>query len=557
MIMDQSTADKVTLADVLRYALPLDTRLEGSHDTSRAANWVAILTELSALADQVQPGDIVIVPRSVQDQASERELIGSLAEMASSSVTALLLFLPLTDPVVRSATDLNLPILAVPNSALARDIHQDIAGLLVDRQKQITERGMQLYRRLTEMSREDLGLEAMTEVMARLTGKIVVVQDKRLEAVAMSIPEGNDLDAPAVRTALDLPQRLPGPLRNRKTAAAAPQSHWQQLLPIGDRQMARLVSPIISGDRARGYVSVIGAPDALDLLDGLTAEHGAAACALEMAKVKAISEVKKELRGNFLEGLLAGTLPETEVERLAGRLDHDTSCRHAILTFTWGGDDPPSMRRLESPLNWLLSNHSRPALTHIYGYEHVCVFQSLDEDDEDLGTALDLARRLREHLRAEFPQERLLCGLSGPAPSLAEWPFVYRQAVQAMYLAGRLHADAAVTYDSLGIYQLLVQLEDEPAARRFSDQIVGPLVEYDQRHRSSMMETIIAYFHHHGNVSQTADALYIHRNTLSYRLDRIKELTGQDLENPDQRLALQLALKLWQVRPETDASGRH
>jgi purine catabolism regulator len=70
------------------------------------------------------------------------------------------------------------------------------------------------------------------------------------------------------------------------------------------------------------------------------------------------------------------------------------------------------------------------------------------------------------------------------------------------------------------------------------------------------METIIAYFGHHGNVSQTAEALYIHRNTLSYRLDRIQELTGQDLENSDEKLALQLALKLWQVRPDTDASGR-
>jgi purine catabolism regulator len=555
--MDQPTADKVTLADVLRYALPLDTRLVGSQNTDRAANWVVILTELSGLPDQVQPGDIVIVPRIVQDQASEQELITGLIEMVNLSATALLLFLPVSDHVVRSATARGLPVLAVPNDASTRDIHQDIAGLLVDRQNQITERGMQLYRRLTEMSREDLGLEAMTEVMARLTGKIVVVQDKRLEAVALSIPRESDIDAVAVQAALDLPQQLPEPLRNRKSAASATQSQWQQLLPIGDRQMARLVSPIISGDRARGYVSVIGPPDALDVLDGLTAEHGAAACALEMAKVKAISEAKKELRGNFLEGLLAGTLPEKEVERLAGRLDHDTSYRHAIMTFAWGGDDPPSMRRLESPLNWLLSNHSRPALIHIYGYEHVCVFQSLDEVDEDLSTALDLARRLREHLRAEFPKERLLCGLSGPASSLAEWPLIYRQAVQAMHLAGRLHADAAVTFDSLGIYQLLVQLEDEPAARRFSDQIVGPLVMYDQQHRSSMMETIIAYFRHHGNVSQTADALYIHRNTLSYRLDRIKELTSQDLENPDERLALQLALKLWQVRPDTDASGRH
>ncbi|UCG23954.1 MAG: helix-turn-helix domain-containing protein [Chloroflexota bacterium] len=554
--MNRRSGDKVTLADVLRLALPLNTRLVGAQDADRVATWVAILTEFGSLQHQIQPGDIVIAPPIVQDQVSEGELCDGLEEMADLSVAALLLFRPVSGKVLSQAESRDLPILMVPEDVSLRDVHQNIAGLLVDRQKQIAERGMQLYRRLTEMSREDLGLEAMTEVMARLTGKVVVVQDKRLDTVALGVPEESDVDAVAVRAALDLTDHLPGPLRNRKTAAAAGQSHWQQLLPVGEGRMARLISPIISGDRARGYVSVIGPPDALDLLDALTAEHGAAACALEMAKVKAISEVKKELRGNFLEGLLAGTLPEKEVLRLAGRLDHDTNCRHAILTLAWDGNSSPSMRRLETPLNWLLSSHNRPALVHVYSHDHVCVFQALADEDDDLGTALELARRLREHLRVEFPKSRLLAGLSGPADGLAEWPLVYQQAVQAMRLAGRLHADSTVTFDSLGIYQLLVQLEDEPSARRFSDQIVGPLATYDKRHRSSLMQTIIAYFHHHGNVSQTADALYVHRNTLSYRLDRIQDLTGQNLENPDERLALQLALKLWQVRPETDASGR-
>ena len=557
--MDKPTADKVTLADVLRFALPLNTRVEGSQDIGRVAHWVAVVTELANLQEQIEPADIVIVPPRMFNQPPETELFNGLSVMVNLQVAALILFQPVSDLVARWAQSNDLVILAIPNTASLRDIHQDIAGLLIDRQKQITERGMQLYRRLTEMSREDQGLDAMTEVMARLTGKIVVVQDKRLDVVAMSVPVGNDSDLTAVRGALDLTERLPKPLRNRKTAATATQSQWQQLLPIGDRQMARLISPIISGDRARGYVSVIGPPDELDMLDGLTAEHGAAACALEMAKVKAISEVKKELRGNFLEGLLAGTLPPREIERLARRLDHDTSRRHAVMAFSWesDSDESPSMRRLESPLNWLLSNHSRPALVHIFSDDHVGVFQALAEEDRDLSTARELARHLREHLRAEFSNNRLLCGLSGPALELAQWPLVYRQAAQAMELAGRLHTDATVTFDSLGIYQLLIQLEDEPAAGRFSDKIVGPLVEYDQRHKSSLMETIIAYFGHHGNVSQTAEALYIHRNTLSYRLERIQELTGQDLENPDERLALQLALKLWQVRPDTDASGRY
>lgn len=548
--MNQSTGTRVTLNDILRLVLPLNTRVEGDGDTGRTANWVSVLTQFDGLQNQVQPGDIVIVPTALQRQAGEAALAESLAELAHLRASALLVFQPVARGTARRAAEYDLPILVVSGDVTLRDVHQGVAGLLVDRQKQIVERGMQLYRRLTELSREEQGLAAMTDVMARLTGKIVAVQDKRLEILAITCPPDSPAEVEAVRSALSQRDSLPAELRNRKEVAASNQSYWQQLLTVGELKMARLVSPIISGDRARGYVSVVGPPDELDLLDALTAEHGAAACALEMAKVKAISEAKKALRGNFLEGLLAGTLPNKEIERLAGRLDHDTSRRHAILALAWDGEETPSLRRLESPLNWLLSSHNRPALTHIYSDDHVCVFQALEDSDQDMASALELARRLREHLRAEFPRVRLVSGLSGPAETLADWPRVHRQAVQAMQLASRLQLDSVVEFDHLGVFQLLTQLEDLPAVRRFCEQVIGPLANYDLQHRSTMVDTLSAYFNHNGNISQTAESLYIHRNTLLYRLDRIQELTGQDLDQADARLALHLALKLWQLRPD-------
>ncbi len=541
-------ASGITIGDVLRLVLPLNTKVVGGVDSGRLVNWLAVLTEFSHLSDQVRSGDIVILPPVLQRAVKESAIAEILIFMAELPAAALIAFNPISDHLVRIARAHELPILIISGDTTLREVHQGIAGLLADRQNQINERGIQLYRRLTEMSREGQGLETMTEVMSRLTGKIVAVQDKRLEFRALTIPSDSGIDESTVMTALGKRGTLPAVLRNRKAAASSRQSHWQQLLPIGDLNMARLICPIISGDRARGYVSVIGAPDELDLLDMLTAEYGAAACALEMAKAKAISETKKSLRGNFLEGLLAGRLPDSEISRLAGRLDHDTRQRHAILTLGWDGLNAPTLRRLETPIHWLLSTHNRPALTHIFGDEHICVFQALDDNDEDMSTAVDFERRLREHLRAEFPGTRLLAGLSGPAHTLNDWPLAHTQAVQAMELGKRLHLDTVVEYESLGIYQLLAQLEDLPAIQRFCEEIVGPLVRYDERHRSNLLDTINAYFEHHGNVSQTAEDLFIHRNTLVYRLERIQELTGQDLDSADMRLSMHLALKLWQLR---------
>ncbi len=543
--------EQVNLGDVLRLALPLNTEvIGGARNTRRGINWAAVLAGWSDLAPQVLTGDLVLVPPHLQMRLTTADLKEKLQALAELNAVGVILFREISDDLRDPDLYGDMSLLVVPDDRTVREIQQAISSLLVDRQRATSERAMQLYRRLSEMSREGLGLQAMTDVMSNLTGNIVFVQDKRLEMRAESWPANAQVDRDELHHTLKQREQLPAVLRNRKAAAKARQSYWQQILPV--ENMARLVSPIISGDRARGYLSIVGPAGNLDLLDNLTVEHGAAACALEMAKAKAVSEAKKSLRGDFLEGLLAGTLPEGETERLSSRLDHDTRPPHMILTLGWAGDNPPSLRRLETTLNWLLNNHTRPALVHPYGGQYLCVFQSLPSET-DLEPAYDLVRRVVEQIEAEFPEADLVGGMSGPANELTAWPRVYREALQAMDVGERLHLhNQIVEFNSLGVYRLLSELENNAAIQRFAMQIIGPLVRYDEDHRGSLMQTLSAYFSHHGNISQTAESLFVHRNTLLYRMDRIQELTGQDLNNADMRLALQLSLKLWQLRPETN-----
>lgn len=547
--MKMAPTPSINISDVLRLALPLQTAVVSGKDVARRqVQWVVVLTSWDNLTLQVQDGDLVILPLALQERISEKIFLQKLETLANLEISALLLFKEVAETVVQQISQYDLPLLLAPPETSVREANRAIAALLVDQQSATTERGLQLYRALSEMSREEHGVSAMTDVIAKLTGKIVVVQDKRLEIQSVSVPSNNSLDVEKIIEALEQREELPPILRNRKAAARAHQSHWQQLLPI--ENIGRLVSPIISGDRARGYLSVIGLADELDLLDEQAVEHGAAAFALEMAKAKAVSEAKKALRGDFLEGLLAGTLPSREIERLSSRLDHDTSTPHAALTLAWYGESDVSLRHLETSVNWALSSHGRAALVHIYSGTHICIFQELRAED-DMDSAHLLGRRIMEQVKSEYPKYRLVGGMSGPAKSLGDWPVIYNEAVQAMNLSRRLQIqDEVVQFSSLGVYQLLGQLEDLPATRAFTKQVIGPLIEYDGRHNSALVQTIDAYFTHHGNISQTAESLFVHRNTLLYRLERIQELTKHDLNQANMRLGLHLALKLWQLRSD-------
>lgn len=543
---------QVNISDVLRLALPLKTAVVAGKDPARREiSWVIVLTSWDNLSLQVQEDDLVILPLALQERISSKQLLQRLGTLSQLQAAGVLLFKSVSDQVIDECNRLDLPLLVIPEDTSVREANRAIAALLVDQQSATAERGMQLYRTLSEMSREEQGIPAMTEVIAKLTGKIVVVQDKRMEIKAISIPSNNNLDSEKIVEVLTQREELPAVLRNRKAAARARQSLWQQILPI--ENIGRLISPIVSGDRARGYLSLIGLADELDLLDQQAVEHGAAALALEMAKAKAVSEAKKALRGDFLEGLLAGTLPLGEINRLSSRLDHNTSTPHAVMVFAWDDPEAPSIRRLETAVHWALSSHGRDALVHIYGGSHICLFQDLRNED-DMESAHELGRRILEQVKNEFSKINLVAGMSGPAKTLTEWPVIYGEALQAMQLSARLQIkNEVVEFSSLGVYRLLGQLEDIPAVRTFTMQVIGPLVNYDKRHNSTLVQTIDAYFNHHGNISQTAESLFIHRNTLLYRLDRIQDLTGHDLNQANMRLGLHLALKLWQLRPDKEA----
>lgn len=92
---------------------------------------------------------------------------------------------------------------------------------------------------------------------------------------------------------------------------------------------------------------------------------------------------------------------------------------------------------------------------------------------------------------------------------------------------------------------LLVELRDLAAAR--GDQPVGPiaaLLEYDARNDADLTETLAAYLAALGDVRAAAAALFIHPNTLRYRLRRLEEVSGLDLADPDQRFAAMLQLRI-------------
>lgn len=102
-------------------------------------------------------------------------------------------------------------------------------------------------------------------------------------------------------------------------------------------------------------------------------------------------------------------------------------------------------------------------------------------------------------------------------------------------------------FEELGIYQILSDVADFERIEDLVRRWLGSLLDYDAQNGTQLVATIAAYLECGGNYSQTAATLFVHRNTLKYRLRRIREVSGLDLGSPDARFNLQLATRAWRT----------
>ncbi|SDK83446.1 PucR family transcriptional regulator [Natronincola ferrireducens] len=85
-----------------------------------------------------------------------------------------------------------------------------------------------------------------------------------------------------------------------------------------------------------------------------------------------------------------------------------------------------------------------------------------------------------------------------------------------------------VYYNKLGIYKFLTPLRHNPAIKNFHDEILQPIISYDEKNKSNLLETAVAFIDNDTDVKKTAQVLFQHENTIRYRIMKIKEIFDKE-----------------------------
>lgn len=537
-----------SVREVWRLALPAGAwLLNHPGDLSCPVTWAQRMAFHPPLLAGLEEHELLLLPVDALSTLNADLTLADIIEALAERHGAALAISGEATIADRAAADrVGLPLFRLPVEADLRDVEKAIIRLIVEREAQLDRRGRQVYRQLAQISLENRGLPAIAQTLQQITGKSVVIQDERYNIQALTLSDDCPLTEAEVRALM---------------TDQTPQRHWDLQPPLDDKSPPCSdfptaggmcsVAAIVTEGRLSGYLALLGAPGSLDALDRLAAERGALVCAFEFAKQRIVAATEQRLQGDFLDALLSGKASEEgALARRAAELGYALERDHVVLLLAEAAN-------AARPLT-LLAGELRAALfaaglhTLICPHAERLALLCNAEDAARLQSVSDCLAAARARVAELAPGSRIAVGVGRPGAGLTGLRHSFAQAEESLALAQTLFAgDKVLSFGELRLYHLLYRLQTCEELSDFYAQTLGPLAAYDAAHDTQFIPTLEAFFAHHGNVSQTAESLFLHRNSLLYRLERIRDIAALDLDAADDRFALQLALKL---RPLVDTS---
>lgn len=394
----------------------------------------------------------------------------------------------------------------------------------------VSDEALDIHRRLTEIAAEGKDLTALAEAVQGFLGGLVVIA-----------PDGD-------RECVQWPPAAPGTavprLRERDTRRAR-----ELLEEQAPPDPNRWVSVRIEAAGVQHGLLYARLPAAPALRDVITLEQSATICALLLGHETSLAATTARLRSEFVWDLLDGrraSATDQTARAVALGLHLGYPARVVLIAAVGfgalGQAEHWTAQQHEHNRSWIASRVAT-ALAELVG--HVVPVALREEHLVTILTGAAEPAALAAAVRgcSPFPAVDLLVGISGAAAGPDGLPDALHEARMALS-AVTPATGPVVAFDDLGVLQFLLGPGGGGELHRYAEGVLGALVAYDARHGSDLVATLDAYLEHGANTAQTARSLSLHTKSLAYRLRRIGEVGGLDLNDRQTRLDIELALRI-------------
>jgi sugar diacid utilization regulator len=392
------------------------------------------------------------------------------------------------------------------------------------------------HHQLMQLVLDEVELPGLVGALATALRASVTVED----ADGRMLARAPDQD---YRPPPDLAARRAGPVRAALDHGEVGGRYQVVRLP-GDA--AAWAAPVVLGSELAGRLWVTAPAAEPEPVQLRVIERFALVVALLLLQQRHVLDVRTRLSGDLLGDLLreGGPVDPRAVLDRAAAIGHDLSRPHVVALLAVDGVVPATARLPE-----LVRAAAEPGPVPLVGsYDGLHVL--LHPAEPDPGDTLRRVLAKTAQAVGGRGAGGVVTMVAGPvARDAAGYATAFRVArgALALHLSGGLAGGPAggfIDAGALGLSALLLETGTPGALRRFSARLLEPLEAHEQQHGGDLIATLSAWLAAGCSTAAAAQALVVHRNTVTYRLGRVEQLTGRRLADSSTRLELQLALMI-------------
>ncbi|MFJ7727584.1 PucR family transcriptional regulator [Neobacillus sp. NPDC097160] len=324
------------------------------------------------------------------------------------------------------------------------------------------------------------------------------------------------------------------------------------------------ILPVAVANYLYGYIVVWQTVKELTEFDYIILEQASTIMALEMIKAKEIEEVKLKIRQDFFDDLLTGKITSSEsIQTLSELHGLNTQYKYYCMVLNFESKQlehyedlvarKVQLENIARKCVDLVYEHAKLAngeVTSFYRNNHIIILVGQNDNRPaiPINEAKQYGNDLYRVLTKQINNTTFLIGIGRQYETIHSLHKSFAEANESIRLMQKFDTRGGVShFEDHSIYHFLDSNIKDMELEDFFMKRLGKIYEHDQLHGTSYITTLENYFQNNLNISETAKAMFLHRNTLIYRIEKIKEILNTDLKNSEELLQIQLALKIFRL----------
>ncbi|SDG96397.1 purine catabolism regulatory protein [Desulfosporosinus hippei DSM 8344] len=453
------------------------------------------------------------------------------------------------EDMIEAANQYGLPIIELDANVRFVDVMYPIMAELFNNQVVKLNYYKIIQERFTALALHCLGLEKIIRTLEDLIGNPVAVYDRNFKSMSTTTPQ--------IEKFIEIADLFQKESLNEKL------SFYRQMVrfpDLGEEPVPQVVVPIRAFNQVKAYLTVVEKNKRLQEMDFICLEHAATVVTLDLVKKVAVQEVEQKFQNDLLENLITGNTALNNTLERATLIGWDLTKPYTIVLFdidnidgilanTKESPDKMYLQELKSDVVSIITNairrHTKNFILGTKNDAIILLWPSPEVYNGLLDQIKKTGKEIQEQIKKKVKSVSVAIGIGDVALKVDEIPRSFKEARDAITFGRMIQGQHVIeAFSELGVFRILCKFAERNELHSFVPKQLLVLMEHDKINEADLLKTLEIFLDCNGNASKAAKKLFIHYKTILYRLERIKEITGMDLETNEHRLEIEIGLKI-------------